>query len=339
MATWITSGYKGNRGGLIQFTYTATYEQAANRTKIVASSYYVEWKTDGTSTNLACGITGSFTVSAADNASSYKTLSVSLSDNGHQNPKKSKEWNETFYVQHGISTNKQIKLAFSGEVHSHYYYSDINDSTTVSVATAIKRSLTISKTGATATVRRTASPWAATGEISSGGTVYDGDTLRVTFSAATGFKDATCNVSNIGTVSSGGTFVVKSNHTVTVVAVPVEFLLSISKDANSALSVTRGGSELADGTTLYYGDALTVVYGAPAGYKIETATLNGAAIASGANHTVTSNVAIIIVSKAQGQAEIGGGENFAQFAACIGNGTLFELYIPYIGNGESWDLY
>ena len=54
--------------------------------------------------------------------------------------------------------------------------------------------------------------------LSSGATVYDGDIITVVFSAKSGYRNANCTVSGIGTLLSGGSFTVSADHTITASA-------------------------------------------------------------------------------------------------------------------------
>ena len=54
--------------------------------------------------------------------------------------------------------------------------------------------------------------------LSSGATVYDGDIIVVVFSAKSGYRNPQCTVSGIGALSSGGSFTVSEDHTITATA-------------------------------------------------------------------------------------------------------------------------
>ena len=82
---------------------------------------------------------------------------------------------------------------------------------------------------------------------------------------------------------------------------PKPYTLTITKGANSTITVNRtsspigGGStgNLSSGATIYYNDVLKITFGANTGYTVGTHTVNGSAFTSGNNHTVTGNVAVV----------------------------------------------
>lgn len=63
--------------------------------------------------------------------------------------------------------------------------------------------------------------------------------------------------------------------------------LTITQDDDTTVTVTKGGTPLASGATIYDGDVLTIsVTGG-------TITVNGSAFTSGNTHTVTANVTVV----------------------------------------------
>ena len=161
MATWNFSGYNNGRGAEVTFTYTASFNAAANQTTVTITNYTSVFNTGGASS--ICSLTGTLTVKAADNTGSSGTLDVSQSQNGNS-PTISTDVSKTITVSHGTGTSKQIILTFSGDINANYYHTYPDESTTVTVASATARSLSISAgDGAGVTVNRTSSPWATTG--------------------------------------------------------------------------------------------------------------------------------------------------------------------------------
>ena len=296
MATWSFSGYNNGRGAAVTFTYTASFNAAANQTTITITNYKSVFNSGGAS--ATCSLTGTLTVKAADNTGSSGTLDVSQSKYGNS-PTVSTDVSKTITVSHGTGTNKQIILAFSGDINANYYHTYPDESTTVTVASATARTLSISAgEGTGITVNRASSPWAATGALT-GGTVYDGDVLTISFSASTGYE-LTAHTVNGSSFTSGDSHTVYGDITVVAEAARISYTLTLTTDGHCALTVERSGEALSDGATIYHGDVLTITFAASSGYKLKEATLNGEAITSPASHTVDSAVAIIIVTSALG---------------------------------------
>lgn len=329
MATWSFSGYNNGRGAAVTFTYTASFNAASNQTMVTITNYTSVFNTGGATS--VCALTGTLTVKAADNTGSSGTLDVSHSKNGNS-PTISTDVSKTITVSHGKGTSKQIILAFSGDINANYYHTYPDESTTVTVASATARSLSISAgEGASVTVNRTSSPWAATGALT-GGTVYDGDVLTISFSVSTGYSLSTHTV-NGSSFTNGGTHTVSGDVTVVATATRISYTLTLTTDGHCALTVERSGEVLSDGATIYHGDVLTVTFAAASGYKLKEATLNGEAITSPASHTVDSAVAIIIVTSALGFVYRDNGTEVVACEVYRDNGTEIVRCRFYRDNG------
>lgn len=329
MATWTFSGYNTGRGAAVTFTYTAAFDPATNKTRVTITNYTAAFNTGGASGY--CALTGTLTVKAADNTGSAGTLDVSASKNGNS-PTVSADVSQVIEVAHGKGTSKQIILAFSGTINALTYFTYPNESTTVTVASATARSLSISVgEGASVTVNRTSSPWAATGALT-GGTVYDGDVLTISFSVSTGYSLSTHTV-NGSSFTNGGTHTVSGNVTIVATATRISYTLTLTADGHCALTVERSGEALSDGATIYHGDVLTITFAAASGYKLKTATLNGEAITSPASHTVDSAVAIIIVTSALGFVYRDNGTEVVACEVYRDNGTEIVRCRFYRDNG------
>lgn len=329
MATWSFSGYNNGRGAAVTFTYTAAFDPATNKTTVTITNYKSVFNTGGATS--VCALSGTLTVKAADNTGSSGTLDVSQSKNGNS-PTISTDVSKTITVSHGKGTSKQIILAFSGDINANYYHTYPDESTTVTVASATARSLSISAgEGASVTVNRTSSPWAATGALT-GGTVYDGDVLTISFSASTGYNLSTHTV-NGSSFTNGGTHTVSGNVTIVATATRISYTLTLKTDGHCALTVERSGEALSDGATIYHGDVLTVTFAASSGYKLKTATLNGEAITSPASHTVTGAVAIIIVTSPLGFVYRDNGTEVVACEVYRDNGTEIVRCRFYRDNG------
>lgn len=137
--------------------------------------------------------------------------------------------------------------------------------------------------------------------ISSGSTVYPGDIIKVWYNASTGYTNATCSVSSVGSIGNGGTFTVSTNHTITTSASVLSYSLSISAGTGSTITVNRTSSPLkgaatgsiSNGDTVYYNDVLKITFKANTGYNISTHTVNNSAFTSDNSHTVTANVSVV----------------------------------------------
>ena len=297
MATWTFSGYNNGRGAEVTFTYTAAFDPATNKTKVTITNYTAAFNTGGA--KGYCALTGTLTVKAADNTGSYGTLDVSASKSNANSPTVSTDVSQVIEVYHGTGTSKQIILAFSGTINSVTYFTYPDESTTAAVASATARTLSITAgTGSSITVTRQSSPWAAPGKLT-GGTVYDGDVLKISFAALTGYALGTHTV-NGGSFTSGGTHTVSANVTVVSTATLKSYTLTINADSHAAVTVTRGGAALASGAAIKHFDLLAVTVSAKAGYEVSAADINGTAISPDveASHTVSGPVTITVLTEA-----------------------------------------
>ena len=330
MATWSFSGYNNGRGAAVTFTYTASFNAAANQTTITITNYKSVFNSGGAS--ATCSLTGTLTVKAADNTGSSGTLDVSQSKYGNS-PTVSTDVSKTITVSHGTGTNKQIILAFGGDINANYYHTYPDESTTVTVASATARTLSISAgEGTGITVNRTSSPWATTGGLLSGATVYDGDVLTISFSVSTGYNLSAHTV-NGSSFTSGGTHTVSGNVTIVATATRISYSLTLTTDGHCALTVERSGEALSDGATIYHGDVLTITFAASSGYKLKAATLNGGAITSPASHTVDSAVTVIIVTSPLGFVYRDNGTEVVACEVYRDNGTEIVRCRFYRDNG------
>lgn len=71
-----------------------------------------------------------------------------------------------------------------------------------------------------------------------------------------------------------------------------QYKLTISQGAGSTVTVVRGGTALTSGSTIYYGDSLTITIAANTGYSLGTHTVNGWAWTSG-THVVSGDVTVV----------------------------------------------
>lgn len=201
-------------------------------------------------------------------------------------------------------------------------------------------------TGSSVTVNRTSSNYGSTGALNKGAILYNGDKLTITFSALTGYDLLTHSVNgssfesdDIFTVSGGGVSVVTT-------AAVKSFLLTVSEDIGTTVTVNRTKSPLQgaktgqftdpDGETIYYNDVLVVSVTSGAEYEILTQTINGMSFESGDSHTVTENVDIIVTTKMSGIVYIYDGSEYIKYLIYIYDGSEFVQYIPYVYDGTEW---
>lgn len=297
MATWTFSGYNNGRGAEVTFTYSTAYDPSTNKTRVTITNYTAVFNTSGATGY--CQLDGTLTVKAADNTGSYGTLDVSASKSNANSPTVSTDVSQVIEVSHGTGTSKQIVLAFTGTINSVTYFTYPDESTTAAVASATARTLSITAgTGSSITVTRKSSPWAFTGKLT-GGTVYDGDVLKISFAALTGYTLGIHTV-NGGSFTSGGTHTVSANVTVVSTATLKSYTLTINADSHAAVTVTRGGAALASGAAIKHFDLLAVTVSAKAGYEVSAADINGTAISPDveASHTVSGPVTITVLTEA-----------------------------------------
>ena len=298
MATWTFSGYNNGRGAAVTFTYTAAFDPAANKTKVTITNYTAVFNTGGATGY--CQLTGTMTVKAADNTGSYGTLDVSASKSNANSPTVSTDVSQVIEVSHGTGTSKQIILAFTGTINSVTYFTYPDESTTAAVASATARTLSISAgTGSSITVTRQSSPWAATGSLSNGAAVYDGDVLKISFAALTGYE-LTAQKVNGADFESGNSLTVSADVTVNATAKLKSYTLTVSADSHAVVTVTRGGAALTSGAAISHFDLLAVTVSARAGYEVSAANINGTAISPDeeVSHTVSGPVTVTVLTEA-----------------------------------------
>jgi hypothetical protein len=156
--------------------------------------------------------------------------------------------------------------------------------------------------------------------------ISTGDVLTVSVSAATGYQDATVQVTG-ATLSSGTVTVGEADITIVSSAVKQSFTLVLQPGANSSISVMRGSEELHDGDTIYYGDALVISAVPDSGYGILTLTVNGSPFTNGATHVVSAAVTVVTTTE----------ELVGAYLRLAAEWLRYALYINSIVNG--WGRY
>lgn len=198
--------------------------------------------------------------------------------------------------------------------------------------------LTISAgTGANIGVNRTSSPTGqGTGWLSSGAAIYAGDVLQITGSADAGYAFGGLTVNGAG-FSSGGSVTVSGNVTVAASASLKTYGLTISPAAGSWITVTRDGTALSSGATIYHFDTLVITAGADSGHELTGLTVNGAEFTSGGSLTVSGNVTAATTTKQMGGGNIGGEKYLPLVGGADGKPVR---YLPMVGaaDGSRWIL-
>ena len=200
----------------------------------------------------------------------------------------------TYTISHDSSGNATVNFETAGRIYLYTggteYYGDMDKTMSYTFTGVRAFSLSVSAgNGSIITVKRGGEA------LSHGAVIYYGDVLTITFGASTGYDlvDHTVNGSNF---TSGGTHTVSAAVTVVATATRKSYTLTLTTDGHCALTVTRNGSALASGDTIYYGDSLNISFSAQPGYEVKSAMLNGSEITSPYTHRVTGNVEIVIVT-------------------------------------------
>lgn len=171
--------------------------------------------------------------------------------------------------------------------------------------------------------------------LSSGATVTTGDVLVISFAAVTGYRLTSQTVN--GSAFAGGQYVVgASNVAVAASATRLSYTLTIDADANSLVTVTRGGSALQSGDTIYYGDALTVTAAARSGYEVASAEINGTAFSGTKSVSVTGAVVVVVTSSALGFAYLHHNGAFIPYLIYVWLGGAWQRYRAYVWKNGAW---
>ena len=129
-------------------------------------------------------------------------------------------------------------------------------------------------TGFTIAVTRTSSPnkGASTGAISSGAAVYYGDVLSISYTPSAGYSVSSHGVNSItvsGNVTSSEIYATASvlAYSASWTASGTGYSIKVSRTSSPKAGAATG--TLTSGTTVYYGDTLSVTYTPSTGYKID----------------------------------------------------------------------
>ena len=150
--------------------------------------------------------------------------------------------------------------------------------------------------------------------LSNGSTIRPGDQLYITFSKNGCYSWSEHSV-NGSPWTSGYTYTVSGDTTVRTRANLLRYTLTKSQGTGTSVSVTKNGSELSNGATIYCGDTLNTSFGLNTGYSWGTHNFTGSGINDSTsltirNHTVGANVsasATAVKNTFQGRARVDSG--------------------------------
>ena len=303
-------GGHGNFKLYIQFSMAETYDTATRKSDLLFSNFQIKAVDDKANNTSFVG--GSITVTV--NGTAYTVFSAAASAGTYKVPANGSyntvlvnstgaAWSYTLSgLSRGNDGKLSVEVSWNGITLNNWYSGfgiTVSGTETVTLTTVVA-SYTLSinaGTGSTISVSRTSSPnqGAFTGSLSIGDTIYYGDVLTITFGASTGY-DLVDHTVNGSSFTSGGTHTVSDNVFIVTTATRISYTLTLTTDGHCVLTVTRSGSALASGDTIYYGDSLNISFSALTGYEVESAVLNGDEITSPYTHNVTGSVDITIVT-------------------------------------------
>lgn len=126
--------------------------------------------------------------------------------------------------------------------------------------------------GYSITVKRTSSPYAnaSIGSISNGGTVYYGDSLSISYSADTGYSLTSTGASSLTVSGNIGSGDIYANASIKQYSVSWNtgggYSITVKRTSSPYASASMGS--ISNGSTVYYGDSLSISYSADAGYTL-----------------------------------------------------------------------
>lgn len=324
-----TVSYNANGGSGAPSSQTKTHNKTLtlSSTRPTRTGYnFLGWSTSRTATSASYSAGGSFTSNsdttlyAVWDPKSY-TLTTNSDSNSsilvsRQSTKKSGASTGALSSNDPIYYDDVLKVQFGANEGYNISTHTVNNSAftsggtftvtdNVSVAsTAVVKSFTLSVnigTGTNIVVNRTSSPkqGASTGVLSSGATIFYSDVLSFTFTAQTGYENATGSV-NGSPATTGSTVTVTDKVSVSSSANVQRFTLSVSQGTGSAIQVTRtsspkqgaGTGVLSSGDYIYYSDVLVIYFDKDTGYNLATHKVNNSNFTSGSQHTVTGAVSV-----------------------------------------------
>lgn len=344
---WKSELAVGSGSGHLRIRVDQTYNASTNKSTLKAS---IEIKSDGTGSGSGYHMQdgGSFkfpssssSAATVDAGFSLSTLSTSawnaLRDDGS-----TKYWSAT--VTHNANGTVTVYASVSGFRLQNSGRTRVwtwDESGSITLTNYPTYALTISAgTGSAISVKRTSSPGGgSTGNLSSGATLYRGDVLTVTFAASTGYQLTSKTVNGSAVSGTSTTLTVTASVTAAATAARLSYTLTINADANSLVTVTRSGTALNSGDTIYYGDVLTVLALPQPGYEIASATINGAAFTGQTSVNVTGNVTVAVTVSALGFAYLYRSGAFIPYLIYLWHLSAWARYRAHVWKSGAWAAY
>lgn len=129
------------------------------------------------------------------------------------------------------------------------------------------------------------------------------------------------------------------SHTMTLNGDARTYTLTVSSDAHSSVTVKKGNTVLPGGSTVTYGDTLTITANADEGYAVKTFQVNGSSKTSPYTHTVDGAVSVSVTSEAKGLAYIRRSGSWQAHQCYIYHSGAWVQYRPYIYKSGAWVPY
>lgn len=341
-------GWYGNGNGgyaYFRFLVDSTYNAGTNTSSV---NIKMQVKITGNASYLWPYLVGEGTMTYGGSTQTFSGNSYSI------NPTAKDTWYTVQYggsdkvwtksVSHDSSGKASITLALSNIrlLYSYggtLYYITLSGSYSTAVTLDQNRTfkLTISAgTGSTITVKRSGVA------LANNASITYGDVLTVTYGASSGYTLATHTL-NGSTFTSGNTHTVTGNVAVAATATATGCTLTISPGANSSITVTKNGSTVSSGSTVYAGDKLHIKATASTGYTISGVTVNGSAIANDSDYTVGAAAVTVASTATQNPPVVTDGGvwlyvngAWAEYQAYIYVNGGWAKYQPYIYINNGW---
>jgi len=310
----ISSAYGNGSLGVLSNGATIYYGDVLNASATATTGYNdptLNWTsqvvTGNVSSTVTAGSVKSFTLTISSKPTGVNTHTVSRTSSPLGGATTGALSNgATIYYGDVLSASATATTPYNAPTLNWTSQTVTGNVTSTATAGSVKSyKLTISSlpTGvASVIVRRTASPnaGASTGNLSNGATIYYGDTLTATATAATAYNSPTLNWTSqtvTGNVTSTATAGSVKSFTLTISSKPTGVnTYTVSRTSSPNGGATTGA--LSNGATIYYGDVLsasataTAPYNAPSlNWIIQTVTGNVTSTAT-AGSVKTFNISV-----------------------------------------------
>lgn len=334
MASGYTPGYipGSTMGARVDFHYSTTYNPSTNKSTVQLSPRLrVDVYSGGISVydgdvygngvsiyDMSGGYAGDYVLRAPNGPEEYQWLT----------PRSGSI--RSFEIQHNSSGVASFTCGLIGTARCDYdgYTSRISDSeyTTVTITESAPYTLLYSANGGSGTP--------------SVQNVYAKNYYTVnpngTSVSRTGFRFlgwSTNPSATTASYSNGDSIYITGNTTLYAVWQKLSYTLTISGDAHSIISVTRGGTPLSNGATIYYGDVLSISISASTGYQVESR--------SPAANTVTVNGNVTVSATTSPMATIHKriGGSWALYLIYVRKSGSWLLHQANIRKNNSWSKY